>query len=191
MLQNALANYGFDANAPVHLVDTYAEVSSGLKSQLEETDVLIISGGISVGDYDFVGKSLIENGVEQRFYKVNQKPGKPLFFGTKGNKLVFALPGNPAAALTCFLVYVIPALRKMTGYGFKELPRTQALLKGKTPKPSPKEQFLKGYLLNSSVEILEGQSSAMLRTFADANALIHLPANHTLQNGEEVEIILL
>ena len=83
-----------------------------ITKSLKECDYLLISGGISVGDYDFVEKALELNEVDCHFYKVAQKPGKPLWFGTKENKYVFALPGNPVSALFCMRRYVIPSLRK-------------------------------------------------------------------------------
>jgi len=80
--------------------DDYTKTVSKLNEVINSNDLVLISGGISVGDYDFVGKALTELNVEEHFYKVKQKPGKPLFFGTKNNTHIFALPGNPAAALT-------------------------------------------------------------------------------------------
>ena len=82
---------------------------------LEVSNVIIITGGISVGKYDLVKDILLQLGVKELFYKVAQKPGKPLFLGRLKDKLIFALPGNPAAALVCFYEYVLPALRKMSG----------------------------------------------------------------------------
>ncbi len=189
MLQAALQKIGLTSRPPIHLKDSYAAVCDGIEQALQTSDVLILSGGISVGDYDFVGDALLENGVEQVFYKVNQKPGKPLFFGTKGEKLVFALPGNPAAALTCFYVYVLPALRKMAGLGFQELPRKTAAISGAPTRSNAREQFLKGRYQNGEVTVLEGQSSAMLRSFSEANALIYFPAAAVYQDGDLVEII--
>lgn len=191
MLQMAIQERGFSCTSPTHLVDSYKEVFEGLKAKLELSDVLIVSGGISVGDYDFVGKALIELGVKQVFYKVNQKPGKPIFFGTKEDKLIFALPGNPAAALTCFYLYVLPALNKLAGKGFKELPRSIGKLTSSIERPNTREQFLKASNKNGEVTILEGQSSAMLRTFSTANALAYLPAETTKNIGDPIEIIAL
>lgn len=191
MLQSALMERGFECLSPNHLKDTFEEVLDGLSKKLDQSDVLIISGGISVGDYDFVGKALIELGVEQVFYKVNQKPGKPLFFGTKENKLIFALPGNPAAALTCFYVYVLPALNKLSGKGFEELPRSQGILTSSLERPNTREQFLKAHFENGEVTILEGQSSAMLRTFSIADTLAYLPANTIKSSGDTIELIKL
>src|SRR5574343_459195 len=77
-------------------------ISLAIADGIENSDLLLITGGISVGDYDFVGGILKNQKVEELFYKVRQKPGKPLFFGKKGNTLIFALPGNPAAVLNSF-----------------------------------------------------------------------------------------
>ena len=117
MLQNALYNLKF-YDVTIHKVeDDYIKTLSKLDEVINENDLVIVSGGISVGDYDFVGKALEELKVEALFYKVKQKPGKPLFFGKKEGKLIFALPGNPAAALSCFYIYVYIALQKMMDNG--------------------------------------------------------------------------
>ena len=86
------------------LKDDFNTTKNAIASLVETNDVLILTGGISVGDYDFVWKSLHELGCEILFYKVKQKPGKPLFFGKKNETSIFALPGNPAAALSCFYI---------------------------------------------------------------------------------------
>ena len=96
-----------------------------LKSCLSAFDVVLVSGGISVGDYDFVKEALLSNGVEELFYKINQKPGKPLFFGKKEKTIVFALPGNPASTLTSFYVYVYPALKINMGFDDNSFAKNQ------------------------------------------------------------------
>ena len=101
--------------AALHQIQIEPQIITGVPDQLEDTedvlkeafatsDLVLISGGISVGDYDFVGKALQNLGVKDIFYKVRQRPGKPLYFGKKGNTFCFALPGNPASTLTCFYV---------------------------------------------------------------------------------------
>ncbi|MCH5683963.1 molybdopterin-binding protein [Niabella sp. W65] len=81
---------------------------------LNRSDLVLLTGGVSVGDYDFVIKAADDCGVGTVFHKVKQRPGKPLFFGRKENKLVFGLPGNPSSVLTCFYMYVLPALAQLT-----------------------------------------------------------------------------
>ncbi len=190
MLQTALYNLGY-TNVSIHNVkDDYNNTYSLLERVIDKNDAVLISGGISVGDYDFVGKALNELSVKQLFYKVKQKPGKPLFYGQKGNVVIFALPGNPAAALSCFYVYVRIALEKLSG---NETYTTRSIFVKSVNtfnKKGDRAQFLKAHLQNNKVTILEGQSSAMLQTFALANALVYLPEDKmTIAINEKVEVI--
>src|SRR6187551_1555391 len=98
----------------LYATDKPEVVTGTLKKALEQADVVLLTGGISVGDYDFVLQSVTECGVEKLFHKIKQRPGKPLYFGKKENKLVFGLPGNPSSVLICFYQYVIPALEKLS-----------------------------------------------------------------------------
>jgi molybdopterin molybdotransferase len=86
-----------------------------LAGALDEADVVAVSGGVSVGPHDHVKPALTTLGVEERFWRVALKPGKPVWFGTRGPKLVFGLPGNPVSAVVCFLLFVRPALRALQG----------------------------------------------------------------------------
>ncbi|WP_372757826.1 gephyrin-like molybdotransferase Glp [Mariniflexile sp.] len=192
MLQSALYNLKF-YDVSIHKVeDNYNKTVSKLKSVIAKNDMVIITGGISVGDYDFVGKALTELNVVERFYKVKQKPGKPLFFGNKEDKLIFALPGNPAAALTCFYAYVYIALQKMMDKEDTELPRVKAKSLTQFTKNGDRPQFLKAIYTNGHVEILEGQSSAMQQTFALANALVFVPEDITnIKINDTLETMLL
>jgi molybdopterin molybdotransferase len=143
-----------------------------------------------VGDYDYVGKALDELNVEQIFYKVSQKPGKPLYFGKTNSSYVFALPGNPASALTCFYIYVLDALRRLSGNTENQSLVTKAISCSEFEKKGTRVQFLKALIDNGQVEILEGQSSAMLHTFALANALVYVPGDKmSISKGEWVDVI--
>ncbi|WP_338360096.1 molybdopterin-binding protein, partial [Yeosuana marina] len=150
-----------------------------------------ITGGISVGDYDFVGKALKELDIEEIFYKVNQKPGKPLFFGKNDHTLLFALPGNPAAALSCFYIYVYTALQKMTSLK-NTLTKVMAISASNFEKKGDRPQFLKAIYNDGKVTILEGQSSAMLQTFAVSNALVKMSGDlEMISVNDMVEVLLL
>ena len=192
MLQNALYNLKF-YDVTIHKVeDDYNKTKAILESVITENDLVIISGGISVGDYDFVGKALEELKVEALFYKVKQKPGKPLIFGKKDKTLIFARPGNPAAALTWCYVYVYIALQKMMDNEDLELPRIQAKSLSKFVKNGDRPQYLKAIYNNGNIEILEGQSSAMLQTFAVSNALVYVPEEiNKIEIGDLVDVVLL
>ena len=192
MLSSALMKAGFQEIANYKVVDNYQDTLDILQKVMAKYDMVLVSGGISVGDYDFVGRALQELKVEELFYKVKQKPGKPLFFGKKEGTLVFALPGNPAAALTCFYIYILPALQNISGNLNFSVSRTTAKSKSVFTKKEGRAQFLKAIYKSGKVEILEGQNSSMLHTFAMANALVFLSEEiNSININDEVEVILL
>ena len=106
-------------------------------------DVLLTSGGVSVGELDFVKETLDALGVERLFWKVAQKPGKPLTVGRRDGHLVFGLPGNPVSALVCFALYVRPALRRMQGDPRAHLPVVHARLAERLRKASGLTEFVR------------------------------------------------
>lgn len=189
-LLSAIGNYQFDCTENRHVKDECAFISNAIAEQLNETDVLLVSGGISVGKYDYVKTALEENGVEELFYKVKQKPGKPLYFGRKGDKFVFALPGNPASALTCFYIYVLPLLQRMAGAANPGLLKFTAPLAEDYVMKSDRPTFMKAYF-DGSLHILEGQSSSMLHSFAMGNALALIEGPRQYGKGDLVECYLL
>ncbi len=192
MLSSALNDLGYMNVGITNVKDDYQSTYNVLQDAILNNDMVLVSGGISVGDYDFVGKALLEMCVEQLFYKVKQKPGKPLFFGKKDHTFVFALPGNPASALSCFYVYVNTALKRMSGNEHFELLKTTAKSLSNFVKKGDRAQFLKAIYNNDKVEILEGQNSSMIHTFALANALVYVPENlHEITVNDTVEVLLL
>lgn len=163
-----------------------------IQKLLRISDILILSGGISVGKYDLVKETLYKLGVQELFYKVAQKPGKPLFAGKKGSKLIFALPGNPAATLICYYEYVYPAIRKMQGFSEYFLPKKYVKTAEAIRKKTDRAYFLKGKVTYNGVLPLEGQESYIMKSFAEANALIYLPLEKgDVKKGEDVEVHLL
>jgi len=146
--------------------DNYEATKKSIQESLNECDILITTGGISVGDYDFVGKAMEEVGVESIFYKIKQKPGKPIFFGKRNSTVVFGLPGNPAAALSCFYLYVTPGIRKMCGISDVSLEKRTLKLTSDYTKSKNLTHFLKAKCYGDKVAILGAQSSAMLSSFA-------------------------
>ena len=193
MLKATLDGLGYKNATVRRLLDDYEETKKVLDKIVSNFDVVIVTGGVSVGEYDFVGKALHAIGVQEIFYKVRQKPGKPLFFGKKGQTSIVGLPGNPAAALTCFYIYVYPLLKKCEGAENPNLLAiTLPLLMGCEVSGGDRAQFLKARINEIGVEILGGQSSAMVRAFGDANGLVFLPEHSTVfKKGELVKTILL
>ena len=175
MLQAALETIGIKKTKVYSVKDNLKATKKALKSILKKYDIVLISGGISVGDYDFVKEALLQNDVKELFYKINQKPGKPMFFGSKNETLVFALPGNPASSLTNFYIYVVPAIKSRIG--FLEIHKTKVIrkLNSDLKNNTGKTLFLKAKYNETHVEVLNSQSSAMLNTFAVANSLLIVP----------------
>ena len=188
MLKAAFSKKNYHRITTFHIKDNLASTVQILKSSLKTFDLIVFSGGISVGDYDYVSEALNINSVESLFYKVKQKPGKPLFFGKKGQVAIFGLPGNPAACLTCFYIYILPLIERLSGKPFKGLRNSLGQLNKEYERKGDRAEFLKGKVEeNGLVHILEGQSSAMLKAFSEANVLVYIPIHKSIVlKGEEV-----
>ncbi len=192
MLMVQLQQLGYHRPSIIKIIDDLTATIHSLREIIAQHDVVMISGGISVGDYDFVAKALNELQVEEVFYKVHQKPGKPLYFGKKHATLIFALPGNPAATLSCFYLYALPALEIRSGNTHFELTRTKASATEMFINKAGRPQFLKAIYRDGKVTILEGQNSSMLQTFALSNALVFIPeTTENININDTVEVILL
>ncbi|MEO6396811.1 MAG: gephyrin-like molybdotransferase Glp [Devosia sp.] len=158
-------------------------------------EVLITSGGASVGDRDFMQEVLRDLGVSLDFWKILMRPGKPLMFGTRGKTLVFGLPGNPASALVTATVLVRPALRLMTGHTDPFWPFMGVPLAASLPPNGERRHFVRGTITRNEIGFLEvvpiaETDSNHSTSLAQADALIIQPENDPgMQAGEIVEII--
>lgn len=192
MLKTALEETGYFATQIQIIEDNFDATVLAISSALQRNECVIISGGISVGDYDYVYKALQKIGVQEIFYKVNQKPGKPLFFGKKGMKLIFALPGNPAAALSSYYIYAKYALDKMSGKMYPGLQSQYLPLTQSFTNSTGKDLFLKASIESEHIQILNAQNSSMLSSFSSANSLAYIPAEKkVISPGEKVQVFLL
>jgi molybdopterin molybdotransferase len=151
--------------------DNETEICRAINNQLH-VDILLITGGVSVGDYDFVIAALKKCAVKTIFHKVKQKPGKPLFFGTCNQSLVFGLPGNPASVLTCFYEYVAEAIKCYTQNQFFNI--SWMPLSKSFSKKAGLTFFLKGKIFHNKIEILDSQESYKMNSFALADGIIEL-----------------
>ena len=190
-LSAALQQLGL-TNVKIYRADDDLEILTGiLQEALLKSDVVLLTGGISVGDYDFVLQAATDCGITKRFHRIKQRPGKPMYFGTKNNQLVFGLPGNPSSVLTCFYEYVIPALQQLscTKKGIESL----VVPLGKSiSKPAGLTCFLKGMFDGKTATALGAQESYRLSSFAKANCLIMVDeSTENLSEGDMVEIHLL
>ena len=158
-----------------------------------KADVLLISGGVSVGDSDFVKPALKELGVEEIFWRVKIKPGKPFFFGQLGDTKVFGLPGNPASTFVLFEELVRPYLRKCLGHQQLEVPMRSAKITENFDETSERLQLLRAHWYHKDgsdwVRPVPQQGSFSIASIAQANSLIHMPEDSKpLRSGQSVSV---
>ncbi|HCN82686.1 MAG TPA: molybdopterin molybdenumtransferase MoeA [Sphingobacteriaceae bacterium] len=190
-LTAALKQAGITSTQLMEADDDLNELTSVLQNTLQNSDIVLLTGGVSVGDYDFVLEAAKLCGIEKLFHKVKQKPGKPLFFGRKDNKLIFGLPGNPSSVLSCFYQYVLPSIEKIMGKSSSVKVLT-ALLTHDYKKASGLTHFLKGSYTDGKATPLSAQESFRLSSFAYANCMICLEEERAdYMAGETVEVHLL
>lgn len=179
--------------------DSEAELLEKLSEGLKY-DLLLTSGGVSVGTHDLVLSALKQLGVEVRFWKVNIKPGMPLVFGVyrhhEHTVPVFGLPGNPVSTMVTFQQFVRPALLAMMGSSNDSTIRLKARMKDEFRKKDGKRHFIRGIVRNENgvlvVETTGTQSSGALTSMTKANCFVVIPEQRMeVHAGEEVEIELL
>ncbi len=191
-LLSALKQINIEVKNSLKVEDDLETLTLKINSCLADSDIVLLTGGISVGKYDFAFEAMKACGVETIFYKVLQKPGMPVFAGKFGNKIIFALPGNPASALVCFYEYVLEAIKQMQG--FKNVSLTKVKLKSlnQITKKVGKSIFIRAQIIDGGVVELERQDSNMLRSFADADGFIYIDKDVELvKQNEDVEVHLL
>jgi molybdopterin molybdotransferase len=175
--------------------DTEEELHAAIKGA-RDCDVLVTIGGVSVGDYDLVGKVLIEEGLNQIFHKIAMRPGKPLLFGKIGELTVFGMPGNPVSTGVCSMLYLKRAMMVMLGIDINE-PVQTAVLGEDLAENDLRQDYLRARLKISDdgeriAMPFSRQDSAMQARFAEADCLIvRKPHAQALKAGERVEILTL
>lgn len=175
--------------------DTLEEIRAALHEAVRH-DVVLSTGGVSVGDFDFVKAAMDELRIRRLFWQVAQKPGKPLTFGLLQERPYFGLPGNPVSALVCFYLYVRPALAKMTGHEKPFLPVVSATVGEDIPKAKGLTEFVRCRLVSSKgqyeVHSTGSQSSGVLSSLSLGDGLVIGPAELSLlPRGLHVRVIVL
>jgi molybdopterin molybdotransferase len=175
--------------------DDPARTREVLAEGLDRSDVLVISGGVSVGPHDHVKAALDELGVEQRFWRVALRPGKPTWFGTRGRTLVFGLPGNPVSAMVTFLLFVRPALAALQGAD-PTATRVRARLTQPVPRHSGRDEAVRVRLTDTptgrEATPTGPQGSHQLTSMLRADGLAIVTAGDgERQAGDEVEVELI
>lgn len=175
--------------------DQPANTRTALSRAIDTSDVVIVSGGVSVGPHDHVKPALAELGVEERFWGVRLRPGKPTWFGTRGHTLVFGLAGNPVSAMVGFHLFVRTALAAMQGAD-PSVPRTSATLEEPIARHRSREQAVRVHLETSGngwrARATGPQGSHMLTSMLGATALARIaPGEGDVPAGERVDVELL
>lgn len=190
-VKSALQQMGIKDIRVYKVTDSLEKLILTLEKALSTSDMILLTGGISVGEYDFVSQATQATGIVQVFHKIKQKPGKPMFFGMKGTKVIFGLPGNPSSVLTCLYQYVTLALDKLSGTRLS-LPVSRVRLESNYTKAPGITHFLKGIYQGETVRIADGQESYKLNSFAKSNCLIEIPeAAETIIADTEVQVYLI
>lgn len=156
------------------------------------TDLVVTIGGASVGDHDLVGPVAAARGMEQSFYKVAMRPGKPLMAGRMDGVAMVGLPGNPVSAIVCGHVFLVPMLRAMLGLGAAPAPRLRAVLAHDLPGNGPREHYMRARVEAGSIAAGDRQDSSLLSVLTSANALlVRAPGDGPRRKGDEVDYIAL
>lgn len=171
------------------------DVRKGL-AQAFALDVVFSTGGVSVGQFDFVKLAFEELGMRKLFHGVAQRPGRPLEFGIVGPRPIFGLPGNPVSTMVCFYLYARPAMLKMGGRRDLSLPRLRARCAVDIKLAANLTEFVRVRLERREGEILAtptgNQGSGILSSLSRADALLIGPARQTLlKQGDQVAVLLL
>jgi len=169
---------------------------AAIEEALETADVVVTSGGVSVGEKDLVKSTMLDLGVEQVFWGVKFKPGKPLFYGTRGEIRLFGLPGNPVSAVVCFDLFVRPALMSMMGRTDRSRPRVQVYFEENVVNKFGRLHAMRVSLKRTEkgwlAESVGAQGSGLVSSLAKADALALIgPASEGIPAGEPIEAIVL
>jgi molybdopterin molybdotransferase len=164
-------------------------ISQGLKS-----DIVLISGGVSMGDYDLVPAVLKQLGVKELFHKVNIKPGKPLFFGVKNRRLIFGIPGNPVSNFLAYQIFIRPAIRKMMGLEDCNLEIKTGILENEFRQKPGRKHFVLAKVEKLKnvdyVSALPGHGSADIAALSAADAFMLVDGEISkIKQGSKVEFI--
>jgi molybdopterin molybdotransferase len=163
-------------------------LGQALRSDIKN-DVLIINGGVSVGEHDLVQAALRSLGAEIDIWRVAIKPGKPFLFGRIGECAVFGLPGNPVSAFVTFLQFVRPAISKMMGATDLDLPKVPAKLLVDLRNDGERPHYIRGKLEDGSFTPVGRQESHALFGLSQSNALLSLATGESQERGAIVDVL--
>jgi molybdenum cofactor synthesis domain-containing protein len=189
-----------EAGAEARRIATASDDADTLRNAIEEAltsaDVVVTSGGVSVGEKDLVKSTLLNLGIKQVFWGVKFKPGKPLFFGVREDVCFFGLPGNPVSAMVCFELFVRPALMQMTGRKERHRPRIEVYFDEDVHNRFGRMHAMRVTLARTEkgwrAESVGAQGSGLVSSLTKADALALIgPESEGVRAGEPVKAIVL
>jgi len=194
MLKNLLQLSGTRCIGLKIIKDNEELIKNYIKS-IEKPDIIITTGGVSVGKKDLVKSTLDKLGMKKKFWKVSIKPGKPILYGKIKTTHVFGLPGNPVSTYVCYLLFVLETISRMRGQKNNFLTIKKAILLETITNNGTRESYYRGkYFMTKnkySVITLKMQDSSLLNNLSNANCLIKVASDIKIKKGKTVEIILL
>lgn len=178
-----------------HLKDNKTDIRNAVDSCAGDVDLIVASGGVSVGDTDLV-RPVIEETGSLKFWSIALKPGKPLAVGNVNGSIFFGLPGNPVSTIITYLLFVAPTIDALSGLPWRKPTHFQAALSSTIRHRKGRREYQRGIVLSSEGSLVVSptgdQSSNRLASFSRCNCLIQIPSHRgVLRQGEEVDILLL
>lgn len=202
MLQAAMRDAGANILPPQHVEDTLQSTLAALNDALQRADIICTTGGVSVGEHDFIKQAATELGFTTIFWRVRQKPGKPLFFAKRGSTLLFGLPGNPVSTLMCFVHYVRPIIASMLGRE-ATWQTVQARMSKSLVSSGGRAEFVRVRLEQDNFADtvrnddtmpfafpLEKQESFMLTSLTEADGFVFLDIDEEIYEGALIEVMV-
>jgi molybdopterin molybdotransferase len=172
------------------VADTPGDTRTALEAGFTQCDIVVTSGGVSVGDMDFVRAAFVEIGGRLEFWKVAVRPGRPFVFGSLGGRFLFGLPGNPVSAFVTFLLLVRPVLLRWQGAVEVNLPAHPGMLAESFSNPGDRRHFMRVRVDVTGQVFSAGlQASHALRSLASANGLVDVPPRARLSAGSSVSVM--
>jgi molybdopterin molybdotransferase len=182
----AIATYGGIAR------DTESSIRQLLHTALTENDVVLLSGGVSMGDYDFVPAVMQELGVDIHFKSVAIQPGRPTIFGKKGDKALFGLPGNPVSSFILFELMVKPYLFRMMGHNHRHTELTLPMGKDYSRRKAERRSLVPVTIVNNEIHTIDYHGSAHINAYTAAEAVLIVETGVTgIKRGEPANVRLL
>ena len=187
LLQALVQHCGASVKSAEHCPDQHERLIQAIQRGIK-SHILVITGGVSVGEHDLVQAALRTLGAKIDIWRVAIKPGKPFLFGQAGGCAVFGLPGNPVSAFVTFLQFVYPAILKMMGANNLDLPKISARLTVDLVNEGDRPHYVRGRIENGTFVPIGRQESHALFGLSQSNALLRIAVGESLRAGEIVDI---